>query len=1275
MFLFSFQNHRNRTSGLTLLSCLFLIPLLALYIMNARNAWASQCLIGVHIAETDSVNQYVERLELANTLGIKVVRIPTDWNALEPIQGSFDQDYVQEVKTRVLQAQNRGQKVVLMFAQSPAWANGNNEPHYPPQPAFYGAYANALKELYEEVISPYDQFDIQPSTIMALEVWNEPNSTGFWPTYTEREGTYVLVRLEAATQYADMLAQTFNVMKSSHPEVTILGGSLASADTDYLDALYERWGGTSKFDALALHPYSRVDEEEGTHYSKAQYPDQCNESDPLAPPWCFQQGIENIRSLMDSRGDNNKAIWITEFGTGSSSTWGDAGSEPEQEEHLRRALDILANWQANDDQMKIPVAIIYRLVDEGDDYFGLLRNDYSHKPAASLLPSYLDSQGRLRSRQTQQDAVITSPTPGSTLPGSTVTFVWNDVGADQYYLDVGHSQGGDEIYSQSQGTNLQATVDNLPTDGSAIHVRLWTVWGSQWNYTDFQYMAYSGSSGGDDNDTSGGGDSTIRPLYINGQDFVDSNGKKFRCWGVNVVAFYPDDQTAVNFAENLASRGINCVRWHHMMRPSDDWIHNSNIKALATYEGLEWLPDDDPRVRVCPDNPENVDHMSPDFTSRIPDQEAWRRFDFLNAELAKRGIYILISTHWLRDYGTNDVDIITTNDQDRLAWRKAIADLQHRTNCWWDTIDLQKMLPMIDERARALEKEFLTTLLNHVNPYTGKAYKNSDQVLSLEITNEFSSIYTIVNGNKFYDPQYHSGFPGLEYFQDKLISKWTTYLASQGMDYFDLYTLEDANGQSGDLDQREETKIAFLAKLDSDYFNEIKNHINSIGGNINVTFSTLWRSETDAKRAALNNEITHTEDHIYTNPAVVESVLDHPDEDYAYFKNPPNPKEDFVYNLAVQSQLIDKPVIIGEINIAAGADGNFADLLHHRKNKRTMMPLAASSYGALQNWAGVFWFAWNHGDWAVGPDGWGVNERVPDDMLNSQEDRESVTGNMIEDAIFLDHLRTTGLIFKKGLVRTSINPITLYVEDPVWQASFGYPVTPKLLPKPGWQNVSAIRKQYGPAPAGYDQNSQPFMNSEPSNPIESDTGEIQKDIVRKQLVIDAPQVEAFSGYLDGQPPAKLDTLNIQETSGFATVILVSDDDLPLEQSQRLIVSRTYITNTTGPSNIEQGIDDAGPTIVLAGLRQPGPGESWTFTPTRSRGGEVNQTITVQMTSGNITLPEGEWREAELVFNSDSSQYDFDNDGDVDGKDLATFLTSWDGTSTSLMEFATAFGTH
>ena len=89
-------------------------------------------------------------------------------------------------------------------------------------------------------------------------------------------------------------------------------------------------------------------------------------------------------------------------------------------------------------------------------------------------------------------AVMTSPVNGSTLSGTAVTFRWNaGQGIQQYYLYVGTSFGANNVYAQSQGTNLTATVNGLPTDGRSVYVRLWSFSGSTWLYQDYIYQATS----------------------------------------------------------------------------------------------------------------------------------------------------------------------------------------------------------------------------------------------------------------------------------------------------------------------------------------------------------------------------------------------------------------------------------------------------------------------------------------------------------------------------------------------------------------------------------------------------------------------------------------------------------------------------------------------------------------------------------------------------------------------------------------------------------------
>lgn len=72
-------------------------------------------------------------------------------------------------------------------------------------------------------------------------------------------------------------------------------------------------------------------------------------------------------------------------------------------------------------------------------------------------------------------ATITSPTPGSTLTGSSVTFSWTTgTNVTAYVLYVGTTKGAKDIDSVSTGTATSATVNNIPAGGATIYVTLFS---------------------------------------------------------------------------------------------------------------------------------------------------------------------------------------------------------------------------------------------------------------------------------------------------------------------------------------------------------------------------------------------------------------------------------------------------------------------------------------------------------------------------------------------------------------------------------------------------------------------------------------------------------------------------------------------------------------------------------------------------------------------------------------------------------------------------------
>ncbi|WP_231738133.1 FG-GAP-like repeat-containing protein [Terracidiphilus gabretensis] len=89
--------------------------------------------------------------------------------------------------------------------------------------------------------------------------------------------------------------------------------------------------------------------------------------------------------------------------------------------------------------------------------------------------------------------VVTSPTPGSQLSGSTVTFQWTPLSGVIYQLAVGTKwPGSEDIYGGGATTATSATISGIPTNGVNVYVMLRSVI-SGTVYTNFYTYTAAGS--------------------------------------------------------------------------------------------------------------------------------------------------------------------------------------------------------------------------------------------------------------------------------------------------------------------------------------------------------------------------------------------------------------------------------------------------------------------------------------------------------------------------------------------------------------------------------------------------------------------------------------------------------------------------------------------------------------------------------------------------------------------------------------------------------------
>jgi hypothetical protein len=85
-------------------------------------------------------------------------------------------------------------------------------------------------------------------------------------------------------------------------------------------------------------------------------------------------------------------------------------------------------------------------------------------------------------------AMLLTPAPGSTLAGATTTFTWTaGTGVSQYWLYVGSTTGGWDLYTQPFGPGTLSTTVTLPTDGRTLYVRLHSLISGTWQWSDYTF--------------------------------------------------------------------------------------------------------------------------------------------------------------------------------------------------------------------------------------------------------------------------------------------------------------------------------------------------------------------------------------------------------------------------------------------------------------------------------------------------------------------------------------------------------------------------------------------------------------------------------------------------------------------------------------------------------------------------------------------------------------------------------------------------------------------
>ena len=258
---------------------------------------------------------------------------------------------------------------------------------------------------------------------------------------------------------------------------------------------------------------------------------------------------------------------------------------------------------------------------------------------------------------------------------------------------------------------------------------------------------------------------------VQGDSFYFEDGTKARFYGVicNGAANFPDHDYAEKCAKRLAQVGINYVRFHQL---DSEWS-TPNIFRFSTGKTLK-----------------DTRHFDP---------QSMERLDYWIKCLKENGIYSCVDMTTYRKFKTGD----------GVKYADLMMD-NMKTYAHYDPV-------MID-----LQKEYCDNFWNHVNEYTGLAYKDDPFFLGVIISNE---------NEMFKNHKDRGDYNFIPYYDDMFRDMFDKWLKEKGSDY-DAYSCEL-------LDFDDKLQIEFRIELERRYAKTMYDHIRSLGVKVPIC-DTNW---------------------------------------------------------------------------------------------------------------------------------------------------------------------------------------------------------------------------------------------------------------------------------------------------------------------------------------------------------------------------------------------------------------------------------------------------
>jgi hypothetical protein len=592
---------------------------------------------------------------------------------------------------------------------------------------------------------------------------------------------------------------------------------------------------------------------------------------------------------------------------------------------------------------------------------------------------------------------------------------------------------------------------------------------------------------------------------------VTSDGRRFRCWGVNLAgwtpgsALLPPHTSSETYAASLARLGINCVRFQFLDLP------DAKRRPPGEEDGEQpelYLPSgliDSRRNDTRSFNPEQLD-----------------RLDYLVFQLKSHGIYIDFNLNVGRVYKEGD----------------GVPDFHLIGNA--------KALTYFGPEIIAREKEYARDLLTHINPYTKTAYANEPAVALVEIVNENSLLEFWMRN--WLRGEHREGEPPIQldltpHYRKLLTAQYNAWLtANRAADLTKLRKLAGVGtGEPIPLMRRGEfvaapslrfrAEIAFLTHIETDFMDDMRRYLQKtvgvkmpiIGSNDHTFFiSGLPHLRTNAR-------FDLQDAHAYWQHPAIYGRRGTPMVD--------EPAQSMIVKLA-RTAMLGKPFTVSEVNEPFPNDYG-----------GEMVPILAS-YAAFQDWDAVFLYCLEpklNNEW----------QATIGDYFDIAQDPVKIAELPLGATIFLRHdVATAHQVVARSYSSAEIDESA---RAPVATKPYFTPGFPHMLPLVHGSRIRCLDCQpMGklPIPVGSD--------------IVSDTGELSwhADGPHSGLLsIVSPKTEALTGFVKttvgrrcaGTTPH----LAADIANDFVTLGLTSLDGKPIGTADRLLLVATAKSANSG----------------------------------------------------------------------------------------------------------------